>query len=638
MRHGASPVASANSWRGREECQKCGKFGHHGGQCLQCHTTPSTRRVSNAVVTHYRRHYATPVMAERAMNAEKTYTSSGAIAAGNVYTSALTPPRYGHLIAAATVSRRGSEEAAANGAGVELSPCGPLLQCRKSQQSYDSPSGIPYTLSYGCRPHHPISGDFPPSGNAVASPSYMFTSDPSVCSEDVSLGDPSSSFATTTRGRRGTGGAKQHVECSLLSHFPGSIPPQQSLKTDPTARLSVGAVEKELLEAGVEELVGILLELGSRHAEAAQFIEDKARLMAIRRSHYANTSIATRSRSSSVPVADTSHDSSWAHRREGRPVAGRLPASIHAADSSAVSSENVSHDQRIGSISATPEDQRGKRRVLHEELVEVPSESPLFSVELHPCLRWYGGCRYPTECAFAACPRNLCLSWVRGCCDSESQCGGVHQLPGNCSPEVRAIFDLNHGADRGKLGQQKLEGAGHQQWGHNHRHHQKPYGQSTVCVGEGKRSDTLDSVHEGNGAAVTFTPRGQIISDPTGVPGSFERFVREIPGGEGECNEGKEISSLRGCRGYQSWFCDCDEGVEVRLTPQGALSTVRSLNDDFGEAADPSFESFTADVGLVWSSPLKRSGSCSIMACSADCEPEIPSFNSRTRSASPIDA
>ncbi|AYU78759.1 glucoamylase-like protein [Leishmania donovani] len=260
--------------------------------------------------------------------------------------------------------------------------------------------------------------------------------------------------------------------------------------------LSGVALEKQLLHASKGELAQILLELASCNPEASRFIHSKAFFFAFRHEHGggsveackecpaatpATTAAAAAaaaaankngqhyalhgglgsdftSKTVDTPDGDRSCEQSGALKR---PVTGA--AALGGAEAAhdhviarcifpveAADDENGDGDgdDSVAKIEhSDPTVAKGAANATMPRCCLYP-EDRAFSAELHPCLRWYGACRNATSCVYANVPRNLCLSWIRGSCMADTGCSGVHRLPSPCPPEIRRIYELNHGLAR----------------------------------------------------------------------------------------------------------------------------------------------------------------------------------------------
>ncbi|CAG9573932.1 glucoamylase-like protein [Leishmania major strain Friedlin] len=258
--------------------------------------------------------------------------------------------------------------------------------------------------------------------------------------------------------------------------------------------LSGVALQKQLLYASKGELTRILLELASCNPEASRFIHSKAFFFAFRHEHGgeaveaceecpAATPVTTAaaaaankngqhyalhgglgsgftSRTVDTPERDRSFEQSGVLKR---PVAGagtlsgaaaaydhviaRCIFPVEAADDEDGDGDGAGDDSVAKIEHSDPTVTKGAANATMPRRCLYP-EDRAFSAELHPCLRWYGACRNATSCVYANVPRNVCLSWIRGSCMADTGCSGVHRLPSPCPPEIRRIYELNHGLAR----------------------------------------------------------------------------------------------------------------------------------------------------------------------------------------------
>ena len=273
--------------------------------------------------------------------------------------------------------------------------------------------------------------------------------------------------------------------------------------------LSGIALEKQLLHASKEELVQILLELGSCNPEASRFIDAKAFFFAFRHEHSHAPSLQAAATTDTQSVkTDKSSDSPKDEKKvetqlhqssqQGQDCVDRVTTPVAAGKSSgSTTSSNHSIARCIFPAESVGDaegeeggDDHGKesdaaaRKASNTvtPLPPVPSppaaaatltsktavratsasggvperrvrpEERAFCADVHPCLRWYGACRNATSCIYAGLPRNLCLNWVRGACVARTECSGVHRLPDPCPSELQRIYLLNHGVPRSEVG------------------------------------------------------------------------------------------------------------------------------------------------------------------------------------------
>ncbi|KPA85670.1 glucoamylase-like protein [Leptomonas pyrrhocoris] len=243
--------------------------------------------------------------------------------------------------------------------------------------------------------------------------------------------------------------------------------------------LSGVALERQLLHASKEELVQILLELGSCNPEASRFIDAKAFFFAFRHEHSRETTpaAAVDKPSGTLPMNTNSCSAESKGEGEEQPrrksvSEGAVKALLAVTAGEGTKSGNRSIARCIFPAEAAEDDEAdgegddstnkvsGTGTHAIESLKPAggsggnlswrrvrPEERP-FCTDVHPCLRWYGACRNATSCAYASLPRNLCLNWVRGACVARAECSGVHRLPDPCPPELQRIYLLNHGLPR----------------------------------------------------------------------------------------------------------------------------------------------------------------------------------------------
>ncbi|KAG5479066.1 hypothetical protein LSCM1_02910 [Leishmania martiniquensis] len=250
------------------------------------------------------------------------------------------------------------------------------------------------------------------------------------------------------------------------------------------------ALEKQLLYARKGDLAQILVELASCNPEASRFIHSKALFFAFRRGYGGEAVDAREARPAASLVTRSAtagaDKNAWQQARHRGSGASGIPKAVGvpngdrprqescvlkhaAADSIMLSGAAAVHDHNIarcifpvevaddedcdcadspaGARRSHPAGVKGAATATVPEDLHCP-EGRAFSTELHPCLRWYGACRNATSCAYASVPRNVCLNWIRGSCMARTECSGVHRLPSPCPPEVRRIYELNHGLVR----------------------------------------------------------------------------------------------------------------------------------------------------------------------------------------------
>ncbi|CAD2218379.1 hypothetical protein, conserved [Angomonas deanei] len=237
-----------------------------------------------------------------------------------------------------------------------------------------------------------------------------------------------------------------HTSTYVMQQSPSHPSPGGTLS--PVCGLSGMALEKQLMQATKEELVQILLELGSCNANASSFIQSKARFFSFRHGD------ASMLQSEGCDGPDSDLPSSTLKEEEG--VSTRRALQLH--DCSVLSASGRPTPKRLtadpnslstkelpNKTSATPVKQTPSPRKSNAATPSQRPDSKPFSEETHPCLRWYGACRNPTSCVFSSAPQNLCLNWVRGSCAAGMDCSGVHRMPTPCSKELTRLYELSHG-------------------------------------------------------------------------------------------------------------------------------------------------------------------------------------------------
>ncbi|KAF8280763.1 hypothetical protein TcBrA4_0093540 [Trypanosoma cruzi] len=502
---------------------------------------------------------------------------------------------------------------------------------------------------------------------------------PSPYSENVSVGNFSAS-PSTTRGCQTTD-TKRKLSNSSVVYSPGTSPSKGS--GIPSTELTVRALERELRAAEKDELLQVLLELSSCNPEAATFIQSKARLFSFRHTTTTGgkkgentedasgmdpsgtnktTAASVSAKTSQQPQQGLSFGiidrcSGLVHVTPSKPLAFEedtsfsnsceKAASMSGTSPNNLSSRNLSSAQML---LQTPPNHgvtraRGERRCETSQTVVVDAfvraEDRPWCDKVHPCLRWYGSCRYPTSCPFVSSPQSLCLNWVRGSCVAGSECSGVHRLPDACPSEVLTVFELCHGADRGAVAHEKLQRQPHQQQDSQHGSH---YNQQP-CIYTDPNLQGRDGFD---------TPIGQLISDTAGIPASLEHYYHEL-------HYSKEINFPNQQQSKDDGFCHCRscrtpcEEFELLagsqeekswkstkyLPPPVAQPIPRCLNDSFA-AAESSEGRNTPGVTekSIWREPTQSLKCQPSAACGAEYEEEAselyPPHNSRTRNQSPV--
>ncbi|KAG5501650.1 hypothetical protein JIQ42_05500 [Leishmania sp. Namibia] len=317
-------------------------------------------------------------------------------------------------------------------------------------------------------------GGLPSSPNPAAAPLSIWTSGPAAT-------------GATTRATMAAGQAKPSAT-SIAPAVQGAAGGALSLSTVASSLSSV-ALEKQLLHASKGDLVQVLLELASCNLEASRFIHSKAFFFAFRREHGgeaadAREACAAASLTTKSPAAGA--EKAWGHARHGGSGLGGVSKAIDVPNGdrtcqeprvlkqtvtavAPLSGTAAAHDHSIarcifpveaaddedcdcadspaGIGRPDPAGVEGAANASVSQRLPHP-EGRAFSTELHPCLLWYGACRNVTSCVYASVPRNVCLNWIRGSCMARTDCSGVHRLPSPCPPEVRRIYELNHGRAR----------------------------------------------------------------------------------------------------------------------------------------------------------------------------------------------
>ncbi|GET88533.1 glucoamylase-like protein [Leishmania tarentolae] len=242
-------------------------------------------------------------------------------------------------------------------------------------------------------------------------------------------------------------------------------------------------LEKQLLYASKGELAQLLLELASCNPDASRFIHSKAFFFVFRHEHRGEAVETCETCLEETPVmtaAAAAVNQNRQHYAADDGLGGGftsktagIPNGDRSCEQSGVLKPPVTgtatHDHVIARCifpveAADDEDGDGDDSLTKIEHCDptvtkgsahatmprrcLSAKDRRFSAELHPCLRWYGACRNATSCVYTTVPRNVCLRWILGSCSAGSECSGVHRLPFSCSPEVRRIYELNHGLAR----------------------------------------------------------------------------------------------------------------------------------------------------------------------------------------------
>ncbi|KPI85812.1 glucoamylase-like protein [Leptomonas seymouri] len=313
----------------------------------------------------------------------------------------------------------------------------------------------------------------------------------------------------------------------------GSVPTVSGVTTATTTAaiasgLSGVALERQLLHASKEELVQILLELGSCNPEASRFIDAKAFFFAFRHEHSRVSTASATEAVADTPMSQlpantdgcSSSSSTVGKGQESRQEQRKVMAerTVNAPsrakpDETSTSgnrgiarcifpAETAGDDEADGEGNDSTSKENDTIRQSHENLKapalavggndgspperRVRPEERAFSTEAHPCLRWYGACRNATSCVYASLPCNLCLNWVRGACMAHTECSGVHRLPDPCPLELHRIYLLNHGLPRGGVG---------------HRLHALPLSLTTPAVPQ-EMQKSQQHLHESVGTGI----------------------------------------------------------------------------------------------------------------------------------------
>ncbi|KAG5505427.1 hypothetical protein GH5_03448 [Leishmania sp. Ghana 2012 LV757] len=366
-----------------------------------------------------------------------------------------------------TPASNGRSDQSTNAAG-----CTPLMYTHVPHQQHLSlqqcrVGGVGGNGTYG--------GGLPSSPNPAAAPLAIWTSRP----------------AATGAATRATMAAVQEKRSatSTVPAVQGAAGGALSLPTVASSLSSV-ALEKQLLHASKGDLVQVLLELASCNLEASRFIHSKAFFFAFRHEHGgeaadAREACAAANLTTRSPAAGA-EKKAWGHARHGGSGLGGVSKAVDVpssdltrqeprvlkqivTDVAPLSGTAAAHDHSIARCifpveAADDEDcdfadspavigrpdpagAEGAANASVSQRLPHP-EGRAFSTELHPCLRWYGACRNAMSCVYASVPRNVCLNWIRGSCMACTDCSGVHRLPSPCPPEVRRIYELNHGRAR----------------------------------------------------------------------------------------------------------------------------------------------------------------------------------------------
>jgi hypothetical protein len=170
-------------------------------------------------------------------------------------------------------------------------------------------------------------------------------------------------------------------------------------------------LERELQEGTKEDLIKLIVELCTLSNQVHSYVESKAQLFALRPGG----------------VLPCDGGSPYNYTESIMPMNMQTPLK---------QSEGIQIDR-------SP--QSPLEELTHDlENRHCKPEEREFSEEVHPCLRMYAYCRYPTSCIFRHCPRNLCLNFLRGDC-STKECPLVHRIPRNASPEILHMISTIRG-------------------------------------------------------------------------------------------------------------------------------------------------------------------------------------------------
>ncbi|CCW65559.1 unnamed protein product [Phytomonas sp. EM1] len=357
-------------------------------------------------------------------------------------------------------------------------------------------------------------------------------SDPTIGVEDFTPGGLSASPCVVSAGCCGVGSQDvspaEGERCSPgggggATPLPGDPQSPSHSAQGPLVEFYNFALEKQLMQTSREDLVRILLEIGSGRPEAAAFILNKARFFAAQQEMSAGAALgavgsapimANQPLNPAISPSEEDHHGGKSYRendgdplfsikvkvgngeRAMKPIGAShstpsdgtfLPSTLlcenfgtcqpearlydpdeqlgkpHAYNLDASRMHCFTDAANIGAIStlATPIAQRSTNRqsitathtgnnkttTITKRVQQRPQDRS-FSTEVHPCLRWFGACRNPTNCIFATAPRNLCISWIRASCVAGDECSGIHRLPEPCSFDIFMIYQLNHGMKR----------------------------------------------------------------------------------------------------------------------------------------------------------------------------------------------
>ncbi|ORC87919.1 glucoamylase-like protein [Trypanosoma theileri] len=402
---------------------------------------------------------------------------------------------------------------------------------------------------------------------------------PSPWSENTSVGN-NTTISPSIMYRYPTTETKKGLFPSPVLFSPDPSPSKSNAVSP--AKFSTKALERELFAADNDELVQILMELSSCNAEAAEFIQSKARLFSLRHTmtpvvkeqessggkslslspvQPPSTTPAKLPRSITTTTTTTTTTTVVTHPKRPNGSMGimeRCCASANTTPSKPLAFEDETplredHTKGVSIVTATPANgppyshnsvqpllltppnqyvpstSIKEKPIPHHVDVSIMADANInaenrpFCKELHPCLHWYKSCRYAMNCSFVSLPRNLCLHWIRNSCVAGKHCSGVHRLPEPCPPDVQTVFALSHGADRIALGHVALQGGGQQQ-------QQQEMQQEIKTIVE-----PLFQTRE-----FPMTPKEQIISNPESIPASLEHYHHELHLNEEEEEEEEE--------------------------------------------------------------------------------------------------
>ena len=210
-------------------------------------------------------------------------------------------------------------------------------------------------------------------------------------------------------------------QAHLMASGGRPMPPHPQPEQQFTKRL-----ERELHDGSKEDLVKLVMELCDLNNEVNNYVESKAQLFALKPNQECASPYSYTSTTGGSP---RSHDTAVPYTTETPLKQG------------AESIVTDSADAKGGVTPQTP------LEALHRDLESrhCTSEDRAFSQELHPCLRLYSNCRYPSSCFFRTCPRNLCINFLRGECTAGKDCSLVHRIPANATPQILHMVGVCRG-------------------------------------------------------------------------------------------------------------------------------------------------------------------------------------------------